>query len=138
MLQSIPGAAVLAATMLLAAGPAPAAPQHSDLSSNRRSVPIEFARSDLTSGAGAERIYWRIEHAARSACGEPTYFVRDLKMEQRIQQCEKDAVADAVGRIDTPMLTTMYDLYAPQNPLEPGPRLRTASASDAAHGSGHL
>ncbi len=105
------GAFVAATAAVMVSGPAFAASQES------ATVNVEFQRSDLKSGAGAEHVYREIRDAAQSACGDYGGWVHDLQRQVDMQQCEADAIADAIARINAPELNDIYDMDAPKHPL---------------------
>jgi UrcA family protein len=73
------------------------------------SAQVTYRNVDLDSGASAEHVYARIRQAAETACGDDGAFVRDLWAKRDIAQCENDAVANAVTRINDPVLTDIYN-----------------------------
>ncbi len=124
------GAFVAATAAVIVSGPASASPQEPGYDSTgsdsyrnnndtygRVSVNVEFQREDLKSGAGAEHVYRKIRDAAQSACGEPSGWIYELQRQIDIQKCERDAIANAVERINAPELTDIYELNAPNHPL---------------------
>jgi UrcA family protein len=70
-----------------------------------RSVTVNYEDVNLTTLAGATRLYQRISDAARQVCGEPGY---GLQARRLWQDCYRAAVADAVAAVNSPMLTTVY------------------------------
>jgi UrcA family protein len=70
-----------------------------------RSVTVSYRDLDLSSPEGANVLYRRIQAAAREVCGHPG---ADL-LEQGIwKSCYRDAIADAVAKVDNPLLTAIH------------------------------
>jgi len=123
------GAFVAAAAALVASGPASATTHdpgydstgYNWFNSNRDNearvkVNVTYHREDLNSGAGAEHVYRKIRNAAESACGDYGGWMYDLERQTHMQQCESDAIADAVARINAPELTDVYDMNTQDHP----------------------
>jgi UrcA family protein len=70
-----------------------------------RSVTVNYEDVNLTTLAGAMRLYQRISGAAREVCGEPGY---GLEARRLWQECYRAAIADAVAAVNSPVLTTVY------------------------------
>jgi len=61
------------------------------------SVTVEYGDLDRGNGVALDKLYSRIEAAARRACG--SYEPRDLRLRADWRACYDAAVADAVGRV---------------------------------------
>ena len=73
--------------------------------SNGRSVTVSYADLDLSSPAGAQTLYRRIQGAAQQVCG---YAGADV-IEQAIwKSCYRSAVGDAVKKVNEPLLTAVH------------------------------
>ena len=69
------------------------------------SVTVSFRDLDLSTQAGAKALYGRIQSAARKVCGNPGADV----IEQSIwRSCYRNAVSDAVGKVNSPLLTAVH------------------------------
>ena len=104
-----------AALPVLAAAPDPvAAPDNDTQASVQTSVQVPLNDVNLSSGAGAEKVYRRLERAAEDACGDDWPVRHDLFRQSDVRQCELQAVRGAVAQIDQPTLTAVYDRHAPR------------------------
>jgi UrcA family protein len=71
-----------------------------------RSVKVSFGELDITKPAGAQELYKRIRKAAFVVCGANespmpwSYTARG--------ECFKTAVDDAVGKVNSPLLTSLH------------------------------
>jgi UrcA family protein len=90
---------VTLATLLYVLGTAPtwAAPT---------SMTVSFRDLDLSSIAGATTLYHRIQSAAKQVCG----FGPGTDLIQRAvwQACYRDTTADAVRKVNNPLLTALH------------------------------
>ena len=100
--KSIPARCVLTlATLLCVLGTAPSwsAPEGP-------SITVSYRDLDLSSVAGATTLYRRIQGAAKQVCGTPGTNL----IEQAIwKACYRDATADAVRKVNNPMLTAVHE-----------------------------
>ena len=104
-------AALLAMALpVLAAAPDAVTPYDND---SERSVQVPLTDLYVSSGAGAEKVYRRLERAAEDACGNDWPVRHDLYRQSDVQRCESQAVRDAVEQINQPTLTAVYDQHAP-------------------------
>jgi len=69
------------------------------------SVTVSFGDLDLSSPDGANALYRRIQAAARQVCG---YAGGDLSAQSIWKGCYRQAVADAVGKVNSPLLTALH------------------------------
>ena len=69
------------------------------------SVTVKYSDLDLSTPSGAHTLYTRISGAARTVCGyEGTDFI-----DQAIWKgCYRGAIADAVAKVNSPMLTAVH------------------------------
>jgi UrcA family protein len=90
---------VAIATLLCVLGTAPtwAAPT---------SITVSFRDLDLSSIAGATTLYHRIQSAARQVCG--TAPETDLIGRAAWQTCYRNSTADAVRKVNNPLLTAVH------------------------------
>ncbi len=70
-----------------------------------RSEKVSFADLNLSSPAGAAALYGRIEKAARNVCGPDNILGRHFEW----QGCCKSAIAAAVGKVNSPLLTAVHE-----------------------------
>ena len=83
-----------------------AAPVHGQTVDEAVRVPVHFADLDIGREPGAKELLRRIQSAATMACGgEPDF--RQLGPLADFQRCRKAALANAVAKVDAPMLTAM-------------------------------
>jgi UrcA family protein len=76
-----------------------------------RSVTVSYRDLDLSTPAGARTLYARIQSAARQVCG---YEEADLIEQSIWRSCYDSAVSDAVGKVNSPLLTAVHTGRAPQ------------------------
>jgi UrcA family protein len=85
---------------LLGAAPAPAADP-----SGLRSETVNYRDLNLSTIEGATALYRRIRHAANSVCDEPGAGVTRY---QEWKSCYQAAIADAVAKVNSPLLTSVH------------------------------
>ena len=76
-----------------------------------RSVTVSFRDLDLSSPAGATTLYKRIKSAAKQVCG---YEGTDLISKSIWNGCYTTAIADAVGKVNSPLLTAVHTGRSPE------------------------
>jgi UrcA family protein len=82
----------------------------SDLISAPVSIKVSYADLNLSSTAGANALYGRIKSAAKQACGYEGSSLTDIRLWRR---CVHEAVDDAVGRVNSPLLTQVHTGTSP-------------------------
>jgi UrcA family protein len=92
--------ALLSALGLLGSAQALAAPP-----AGAPSVTVGYSDLDLSTAAGAHTLYHRIKGAARDVCGSEGRSVLEVNLWRR---CVQSAIADAVGAVDSPLVTSVY------------------------------
>jgi UrcA family protein len=75
-----------------------------------RSVTVHYDDLNLSSAAGANRLYDRIEGAARISCGD---WGRSFLEHSDWKSCYQRAIADAVAAVNSPVLTAVYNQKHP-------------------------
>ena len=73
-----------------------------------RSEKVSFADLNLSAVEGATALYRRIAQAAGKVCG-PDYSSYPLGRYLAWKQCYKSAIADAVAKVNSPMLTAVHN-----------------------------
>jgi UrcA family protein len=68
------------------------------------SILVHFEDLDTNTGRGAALLYRRIELAAETVCGDLAPRNR-LSLSARYAACVRTAVADAIGKVNRPLLT---------------------------------
>jgi UrcA family protein len=70
------------------------------------SITVSFRDLDLSSIAGATTLYHRIQSAAKQVCG----YAPGITLIERAawQACYRDATADAVRKVNNPLLTAVH------------------------------
>ena len=99
----------LLCTASLSAGGAIAAPAERDTLQDPYSVAairVTYHSSDLTEPRSAERLYGRIQNAARKVCEEPG--IRELARYAEYQRCYRNALDTAVAKVDATALTALH------------------------------
>ena len=69
------------------------------------SITVSFRDLDLSGIAGATTLYRRIQAAAKEVCGHPG---ADLIEQGVWKACYRDATADAVRKVNNPLLTAVH------------------------------
>jgi UrcA family protein len=75
------------------------------------SVTVSFRDLDLSNPAGATTLYRRIKSAAKQVCG---YEGTDLISKSIWNGCYTTAIADAVGKVNSPLLTAIHAGRSPE------------------------
>jgi UrcA family protein len=70
-----------------------------------RSVTVSFRDLDLSTPEGAKALYGRIQRAAKQVCG---YQGADLIEQSIWRSCYRNAISDAVGKVNSPLLTAVH------------------------------
>jgi len=70
-------------------------------------IHLRYDHRDLSSPVAARQLLHRIHEAALEVCGASSFSLSELKLATRESSCWRNAVADAVHRIDSAMLTTL-------------------------------
>jgi UrcA family protein len=71
------------------------------------SVTVSYADLDLSKAAGAQTLYKRIKAAARRACGSIDGYTH-MKSQRGWRECYETTMADAVGKVNLPVLTALH------------------------------
>jgi UrcA family protein len=75
-----------------------------------RKVEVSYSDLDLARSEHANKLYWRIQHAAHNVCEvNTTPASRALLLERK---CMTRAVDEAIRRVDNPNLTAIYQAKA--------------------------
>jgi len=75
------------------------------------SMRVSYGDLNLTSEQGNQELYVRIVSAARQVCGASQVDIRDLHSLGLERACERQAVATAVGRVNSPKLAALYSAH---------------------------
>jgi UrcA family protein len=75
------------------------------------SITVSFRDLDLSSLAGATALYQRIQAAAKQVCGRPG---GDLVEHMVWKACYRHATAEAVGKVNSPLLTAVHSGRTPE------------------------
>jgi len=97
--RSLPELAVAALLCVLGSAPTWAGP------GGARSITVSFRDLDISRTEGAKTLYQRIQSAAREVCGHPG---ADLIEAQVWRACYRNATADAVRKVNSPLLTAVH------------------------------
>ena len=71
---------------------------------------VQYSFEELTTDAGTREVYARIKRAAAAVC--PSYDPLDLDMAAASQECQRQAMARAVGRIGNARLAAVYKVHS--------------------------
>jgi len=99
------GSAAFVTAMLLAAGNAGAA----DRTATSADIAVKFSEVQLNNEADAENLYKKLRSAARAVCDDNAGGHRTLEVRTRAEKCVNQVLADAVRRIDKPMLSALHE-----------------------------
>jgi UrcA family protein len=75
-----------------------------------RSITVSFRDLDLSNIAGATTLYHRIQQAARQVCGRAA---SDLYEQIAWTTCYRNSTADAVRKVNSPLLTAVHTGRSP-------------------------
>ena len=101
---SIVGSALLT-SLLLAAGNAGAG----DRTATSADIAVKYSQVQLTSEADAEQLYKKLRSAAKAVCDDNAGGHRTLEVRNRAEKCVNQVLADAVRKIDQPLLTALHE-----------------------------
>jgi UrcA family protein len=79
------------------------------------SVKVSYADLNLSSEAGAATLYQRIRSAARNVCS-PEPGERPLERYRDWKQCYETAINNAVGKVNSPLLSALHGSKTPTTP----------------------
>ena len=102
---SLTSSAFLAGALLLATGTAGAA----DRTATSADIAVRFSDTQLNSEADAEQLYKKLRSAARAVCDDNAGGHRTLEVRTRAEKCVNQVLADAVRKIDKPLLTALHE-----------------------------
>jgi UrcA family protein len=71
-----------------------------------RSITVNYRDLNLSTIEGATALYQRLKGAAHRVCDEPT---SGLDEHRAYQACYRAAIADAVAKVNSPLLTKVFD-----------------------------
>jgi len=75
------------------------------------SMRVSYGDLNLTGEQGNKELYARIVSAARQVCAADQTDSRDLHARALEQSCERQAVATAVERVNSPKLAALYSAH---------------------------
>ena len=75
-----------------------------------RSITVSFRDLDISSIAGATALYHSIQHAAQQVCRTPG---SDVLEQMAWKTCYRNATADAVRKVNSPLLTAVHTGRSP-------------------------
>lgn len=82
-----------------------------DAQSRSESVVVRYDDLNLANPAGIDKLYQRIQAAARVVCGDAG--TRSLREKMTATRCTEQAVSDAVKSVDNRVLTAMHKEKTP-------------------------
>jgi UrcA family protein len=97
------GSTLLLAALLVAAGASAA-----DRTATSADIAVKYSDVQLANEADAETLYKKLRAAARAVCDDNAGGHRTLEVRARAEKCVKQVLADAVQKIDQPLLTTVH------------------------------
>ena len=99
------GSSALITALLLAAGTAGAA----DRTATSADIAVKLSDVQLNNAADAEALYKKLRAAARAVCDDNAGGHRTLEVRNRAEKCVNQVLADAVRKIDQPLLTSLHE-----------------------------
>lgn len=100
-----PGSSALLAALLLAAGTAGAA----DRTATSADIAVKYSQVQLGNEADAENLYKKLRSSARAVCDDNAGGHRTLEVRARAERCVNQVLADAVRKINQPLLTALHE-----------------------------
>lgn len=101
-------ACVAVSVGVLCTGTAFAADEDADVTT--QTINVFYPDLDLAKSKDARVLFMRLKNAAKDICGD-TFETPYLSERASVEQCQKDAIANAVVKIDQPRLTAVYDRH---------------------------
>jgi UrcA family protein len=95
-------------TVLLAALVIATSASAADRTATSADIAVKYSDVELTSEADAADLYKKLRSAARAVCDDNAGGHRTLEVRARAEKCVKQVLADAVRKIDQPLLTTVH------------------------------
>jgi UrcA family protein len=95
---------------LLGAGTAFATDDAADADVTTQTINVFYPDLNLTKSQDARVLFMRLENAAKDICGD-AFETPYLSERANVEQCQKNAIANAVVKIDQPRLTAVYDKH---------------------------
>ena len=97
------GAALLLALMFTATAGA------ADRTATASDIAVKYSGEQLGNEADAQALYKKLRSAARAVCDDNAGGHRTLEVRNRTEKCVNQVLADAVRKIDQPLLTTVHE-----------------------------
>ena len=72
-------------------------------------ITVKFTDVQLNSEADAEALYKKLRSAARGVCDDNAGGHRSMEVRTRAEKCVNAVLADAVRKIDKPLLTAVHE-----------------------------
>jgi UrcA family protein len=96
------GALLLALVLATHAGAA-------DRTATADDIAVKYSGEQLDNDADAQALYKKLRAAARAVCDDNAGGHRTMEVRNRAEKCVKQVLADAVRKIDQPLLTTVHE-----------------------------
>ncbi len=108
-MKKISGIACVAVCLgLIGVGPAFAADEGDNVET--QTVQVFYSDLNLAQNKDAHILFMRLQNAAADICGD-TFDAPELSARLEVEQCQKDAIANAVVKVNEPLLTAVYDKH---------------------------
>ena len=95
---------------VIGASPAFAAEELAAENGDTQTVDVYFPDLNLAKNKDAKLLFMRLRNAAEDICGT-TFDAATLYSRLQVEQCQKEAIGQAVSKIDKPLLTAVYDRH---------------------------
>ncbi len=76
----------------------------------KQTINVLYPDLNLAKTKDARILYMRLESAAREICGD-AFDAGSLYERNEVDQCQKDAIAGAVTKVNQPLLTAIYEKH---------------------------
>jgi len=80
-----------------------------DRTATASDIAVKYSGEQLGNEADAQALYKKLRSAARAVCDDNAGGHRTMEVRNRTEKCVKQVLADAVRKIDQPLLTTVHE-----------------------------
>jgi UrcA family protein len=101
-------ACVAVALGLIGASPAFAADESDNV--DTQTIQVFYPDLNLARNKDAHLLFMRLQNAAADVCGD-SFDAATLSERMQVEQCQQDAIANAVVKVNEPLLTAVYDKH---------------------------
>jgi len=80
-----------------------------DRTATSADIAVKYSGEQVNNDADAQALYKKLRSAARAVCDDNAGGHRTLEVRARAEKCVNQVLADAVKKIDQPLLTTVHE-----------------------------